>query len=314
MTISNPDFFLVVLWSTSEWPLDEFPIFYFKFSKNRCGRRLCRTLLRKGGILIRLNLAVLEERRLLLQTIVRAKKKALTKTPAGRLKIAHKKKRAEYYWVNSDTGRSKYITLPNMRFAAALAQKAYDQVILRYAAKELRVLDQLIKNYRKENIDLVYEALSKERQLLVNPIWPSDEEFLAEWRKQESCLGTFDDDFPEFYTKNNERVRSKSEILIANEMFDYNVPYLFECKINLIGLGSVLPDFSVLDIKTRKTIIWEHLGRMDDPSYVERNLRRINAYLKNGYVIGETLILTFETHDQPISTVIIDMIIKHYFL
>ena len=80
------------------------------------------------------------------------------------------------------------------------------------------------------------------------------------------------------------------------------------------GYGTVFPDFIILDMKKRRTIIWEHLGMMDDPDYVERNLRKINAYLKNGYVIGETLILTFETHDQPLNTVIVDKIIKHYFL
>ena len=161
---------------------------------------------------------------------------------------------------------------------------------------------------------MVYEVLSKDRQLLVNPIWPSDEEFLREWLKQESCQGTFDEDFPEFYTKNNERVRSKSEILIANDLFDYKVPYLYECRINLPGYGTAFPDFIILDMKKRRTIIWEHLGMMDEPDYVERNLRKINAYLKNGYVIGETLILTFETHDQPLNTVIVDKTIKHYFL
>jgi len=275
---------------------------------------LCRTLLRKGGILIRLNLAVLEERRQLLQNIVRDKKKALSKTPTGRLKITHKKKHTEYYWINSDNGCGSYIKQRNIKLAAALAQKAYDRVILRYATKELRLIDKLIKNYKKENIDNVYEVLSKDRQLLVHPIWPSDEEFLREWLKQESCQGTFDEDFPEFYTKNNERVRSKSEILIANDLFDYKVPYLYECRINLPGYGTVFPDFNILDMKKRRTIIWEHLGMMDDPDYVERNLRKINAYLKNGYVIGETLILTFETHDQPLNTVIVDKIIKHYFL
>ena len=58
--------------------------------------------------------------------------------------------------------------------------------------------------------------------------------------------------------------------------------YLYECRLNLIGLGTVHPDFLVLDIKNRRTIVWEHLGKMQDPGYVERNLRKINAYLKNG--------------------------------
>ena len=34
---------------------------------------------------------------------------------------------------------------------------------------------------------------------------------------------------------------------------------------------------------------------------------------KLGYVIGETLILTFETEKQPISTAVIEDLVKHYF-
>jgi hypothetical protein len=53
---------------------------------------------------------------------------------------------------------------------------------------------------------------------------------------------------------------------------------------------------------------------MGDPAYVERNLRKINGYLKLGYVIGETLLLTFESESQPISTAVIKKMVKHYFL
>ena len=109
-------------------------------------------------------------------------------------------------------------------------------------------------------------------------------------------------------------LRSKSEVFIGNALYLQNVPCLFERQIYLNGYGNVLPDFTVLDVKTRKTVIWEHFGKLDDPDYVEKNLRKINAYLKNGYIIGETLILTFESGQQPLNTTFIDRIIEHYFL
>ena len=111
-----------------------------------------------------------------------------------------------------------------------------------------------------------------------------------------------------------ERVRSKSEVIIANTLYEYGVDYLFECELTLPGVGRVNPDFFVLDIKTRRTIVWEHLGKMDDPSYAERALRKINGYLRKGYIIGETLLLTFESGSQPINTAIIEKMVKYYFL
>ena len=74
------------------------------------------------------------------------------------------------------------------------------------------------------------------------------------------------------------------------------------------------PDFTVLNIRKRKQYYHEHLGKMDDPSYAERALRKINGYLRKGFIIGETLLLTFESGSQPINTAIIEKMVKYYFL
>ena len=87
-----------------------------------------------------------------------------------------------------------------------------------------------------------------------------------------------------------------------------------ECRLDLTGEGAGYTHVGGLDRRRRRTIVWEHLGKMGDSDYVERNLRKINAYLKAGYVIGETLILTLESASQPISTALIEKTVRHYFL
>ena len=68
------------------------------------------------------------------------------------------------------------------------------------------------------------------------------------------------EDKTEFYTKRGERVRSKSEILIANTLNDNNIPYRYECPVE-VDIGKKLyPDFMVLNRKQRKEFYWEHLG------------------------------------------------------
>ena len=179
---------------------------------------------------------------------------------------------------------------------------------------ELKLVESLLDQCLKGDLDAVYQKSAEGRKQLIHPFRPSDEEFVEEWLKQECCQGTFGENDPEYYTMKGERVRSKSEVFIGNALFLQKVPYLFERQIYLNGYGNVLPDFTVLDVKTRRTVIWEHFGKLDDPDYVEKNLRKINAYLKNGYIIGETLILTFESGQQPLNTTFIDRIIEHYFL
>lgn len=249
-----------------------------------------------------------------LQNIVKQKRAAVKKAPAGNLKFARRKNTVEYYWRSPGAGRYSYIPKKNRRLAAALAQKDYDEKILKCATRELKLINKLLKSCEPNEIDTAYVNSPEGRRALIEPVRPSDEEFRAKWNEQESCCGNFGENDPEFYTLRGERVRSKSEVLIANILFKHGVDYLFECQMYLPGYGNALPDFFVLDLKNRRTIIWEHFGKMDEPSYVERNLRKLSGYLKLGYVIGETLILTFETEKQPISTAVIEDLVKHYFL
>ena len=268
----------------------------------------------RSDILEYLLLDKLRKRRSELRKIIKKKEASVKRAPDGLLKYARRKNSLEYYWRAPGSGRYSYIPKRNRRLAAALAQKGYDEKVLRLARKEEKVVSKLIKICEADAIDAAYNNCPEGRKLLIEPVKPSDDEFRKEWNKQESCTLGFDENDPEFYTKRGERVRSKSEILIADTLYGYGVDYLYECKILLPGYGTANPDFLVLDIKNRRTIVWEHLGKMGDPAYVERNLRKINAYLKAGYVIGETLILTFESASQPISTSVIEKTVKHYFL
>jgi hypothetical protein len=91
-------------------------------------------------------------------------------------------------------------------------------------------------------------------------------------------------------------VRSKSELVIANYLFQQSIPYRYEdqYKGELKG-GRALPDFS-FESAAGDRIIWEHLGMLSKPAYAEEWQRKREWYLKNGFIEGETL---FTTQDQP---------------
>lgn len=85
-------------------------------------------------------------------------------------------------------------------------------------------------------------------------------------------------------------------------------PYRYECPLQL----KVYPDFTVLNVKERKEIYWEHLGMMDDLDYVENALRKITLYEKNGIFTGDSLILTYETKKNPINQKVVRGMIQRY--
>ena len=76
---------------------------------------------------------------------------------------------------------------------------------------------------------------------------------------------------------------------------------------------TVIPDFTLLDIRHRKEVYLEHLGMMDKPEYVERNIRKLQDYERSGIFIGKNLLLTYETEKNPLDLNLVDKMLDSYF-
>ena len=72
------------------------------------------------------------------------------------------------------------------------------------------------------------------------------------------------------------------------------------------------PDFKVLEMKNREIVYWEHFGKMDDPEYVDKVVRKLNAYTQNGIFPGKNLIVTFENSKRPLNLKSINLMIEQY--
>lgn len=122
------------------------------------------------------------------------------------------------------------------------------------------------------------------------------------------------DDKSMFITDNGERVRSKSEINIANALNKYHIPYKYECPLTFNSGMVIYPDFTIFDVKNRKEIYWEHRGMMDDREYVKYAVLRVKEYNKNEIYLGKNLIITEETSANPLGTKEIENVIRTYFI
>lgn len=255
----------------------------------------------------------LDERIATLKKIVATKEKELLSAPEGALHVSKTGNRIQYYLKQESLEKKKrYLKNSEEQVIKKLCQKDYDQKVLQAAQKELYQLKRLRNSYPEQLCDDIYETLSIHRQKHVQPIVLPDEEFVAQWEQSEYIKKGFADNAPEYYTDKDERVRSKSEIMIANALHKHNIPYKYEAPFYLSGYGTVYPDFTVLNVRLRKEFLWEHLGMMDDAMYVDKALKKIDTYAKNNIFPGEKLVLTHETSFRPISTRIIDRMIECY--
>ncbi len=256
---------------------------------------------------------VLEERKNQLLSLKLEKEKALQKAPKGILRVSCCGNRIQYYQrMDTHDRNGTYLRGKDRELACGLAQKEYDQKVLRAVEKELAVVEKCLVSYPHVPAEEVYENLHKERKKLVVPVRETDEQYVRTWEAVSYQGKGFGENVPEFYTAKKERVRSKSELIIADFLKKESVPYRYECPIYLKGMGQVYPDFTVLNVRTRKEVHWEHLGMMDDAVYAEKALQKIAMYEQNGIYPGEKLILTYETRKSPLSQKVIKNMIAHY--
>lgn len=163
-------------------------------------------------------------------------------------------------------------------------------------------------------IDSELPKLHTQRQLLVTPIEPIWEKELAQWYDSEYHGKEFYEGTAEIVTEKGERVRSKSEKILADYFYRNNILYQYERPLYLKGYGTVYPDFTFLSKKTRKEIYWEHEGMMDKPEYAKSAVKKIESYQRNGIHLGERLILTFETELTVLNSQIVEELVEKYLV
>ena len=102
-----------------------------------------------------------------------------------------------------------------------------------------------------------------------------------------------------FTTAHGEKVRSKSEVIIADTLLRMGIPYIYEKPYYYDGNKSFNPDFTVLNVKRRKEIYIEHFGKMGSAGYRADFFWKMKTFGQIGIVQGENLVMTFEDEDHP---------------
>lgn len=231
----------------------------------------------------------------------------LNESIEGTLRVTHNHGSVQFYH-NKKKGDTKgeYIKKKDENIAVRLAQQDYDRKFIQYLMNKRTMLKNLldsIKEISDKKIDdmNIYNSLSVDRKRLVDSHIIDDITYKEEWIKDNYLGKGFTENDPEIITEKGERVRSKSEKLIADKLYMMDIPYRYECPITLRGIGKIYPDFTILKVESRKEVILEHFGMMDNPDYSDKAIKKINMLEKNGYNMGDNLLCTFETSKTPIN-------------
>lgn len=212
----------------------------------------------------------------------------------------------------------KYISKKEKDYIQNVAQREYDEKIVPLLEKVILKLNEIEAFYESEILENQFNTMCDARKKLVEPLIEPMDMKVKRFMEEVYEPSVFqEDDNSEFYTIRKERVRSKSELIIADELYRYGIPYRYEKPLILENRGRPVkfrPDFTIMNKTGGKILIFEHLGMLDNPDYVEKNINKIDIYEKNGFLLGDNLIVTHETGKTPLSRGVLDSYIEKYLI
>lgn len=234
----------------------------------------------------------------------------MTAGPEGGLIFVHKGGRTCYAHAvpvaRSASGQKQYkrrVIKPDQRqLIAALAKKEYSKVAHRILQHNIQVLQRARERLWSFNYEDIRKGMrtaywelpdscfrqalhaemvqTRAEQWAAEPYEESD--YLPQDRKDSTSRGLF--------------VRSRAEVLIAEKLYEYGIPFRYEQVIH-IGKYRLEPDFTFLD-KNGEEFYWEYCGMMNDPNYVRNQLWRRGIYESIGINEWTNMIYTYGTNNS----------------
>lgn len=231
----------------------------------------------------------------------------------GHIRISQSHGNTQYYYVKTNSKPNGiYVSKTQIEFVRKIAQKEFDVQFDKQVSLEKECLSNMLIEYQKKQTSTCITKMSAEKQKLITSPTLSDDEYKKIWSSIIFNGKKIDKNGAEFTTLNGLRVRSKSEIIIAQALEDAGVPFRYEYPVKLDI--TVYPDFYCLNLRTRQEFIWEHLGKLDDSEYIIQNIKKFREYSKHGFLMGKNLIVTYETAESPLPTSEILQKIKEFLL
>lgn len=242
---------------------------------------------------------------------------SLRHAPEGFLKsaISHGHYHQFYLREEDELGkcrRYRYLTKEEKGLITQLAQKEYDQKILAEVNRQIRGCISFLHFVNPDRLEKIYSDLPLQKRALVVPYIQPEEEYIKQWYAKHPQSQNPIPIQGGVKTDRGEWVRSKSEKIIADYLYHQHIPYVYEASLTLSSGNTVYPDFTILKVAERKTMYLEHLGRMGDPEYSTKAVKRVSYYNHSGIHLGDTLLITMETIDSPLDISILNDLMKRF--
>ena len=231
----------------------------------------------------------------MLETIARFEKNA----PLGHLKTRRVKGKMYFgqQFFDKETNRWKsiHINKKMLPLAQSLAQKLYYSKVKDFLHHNLKMLTRMQRSYHPQRLEEEYNLLPEEIQMLIVPLQETVKTRIQKWNAEIYEPNSAMPEHLRYETEQGELVRSKSEMIIANLLYQHRdtILYKYERPLPIVNKGKriiIHPDFTIL----------EHAGMMDGSTYANDFVWKVNTYMKNDLLPGRDVLFTYESQMYPL--------------
>lgn len=250
---------------------------------------------------------IIQEKENLLKKIA----KILETAPEGTLKY-QTRDGVTYYYLQKKNPETKkwektYLKKSQSNLIKQLARKSYLQKAKRVLEEQVFALTYFASIYDETALEQIYEDLPSERKQLITPIVYSIKEKMKEWNDEKYEPYDAYSEYKIYETDRGEMVRSKSEVIIANLLYQNrkDLDYKYERPLTLKDKSNkeviIHPDFTIINKRTGNIYYYEHVGKLDEVRYATDFVKKMELYTINNIMPGKELLVTYEAAGAPLS-------------
>ncbi len=240
-----------------------------------------------------------------LQAQLQKANKELEASPPGnvvRVKRANKYTFFQVY--NQENERVRKSITKDAAMINALARKAYLNTEIKILEKDIKATTVFIHNFEEPIYENIIAALPERFQQY--DLAKRDQ---SAWSSQPYRQSTYMPQHKRHTTSRGLKVRSKSELLIAEKLSEHGIPFRYE-QILEIGGAEYAPDFTILR-PDGQLIYWEHCGLTSDTRYMSHHWQKMQAYSEAGILPWKNLIVTYDDEDGILDMAAVESEIKN---
>ena len=172
--------------------------------------------------------------------------------------------------------------------------------------KTIRMLLGKVRNCPRVPADF-FQINSPYSQFII-PYLQEEYSEIIEWYNSDFQQNKEYPEYLQFEVKLGFKVRSKSEVYIADRLYEEGILFHYE-EILLLEKDDSSPDFN-MPITFIEKYIWEHFGAMDKEKYFHRTRGRVLDYMDHKWFPGINMITTYETKKHPLSKELVELYIR----